>query len=90
FAPNRYHADTSRKEYASSGPYANEIQLGGPKTPTVREGVVTASNGKLLYKFSTNAGADLQHAEVLFSYGPPGHWTGRSWRRVPAKRSGTD
>lgn len=84
WAPNRYHADTSRKEYAGSGAYMWQFQGNGPKTAKVLDGALEVRNGKLLYKYYVDATETLSRTEVLYSYGGPGHWTGRTWHRAPA------
>lgn len=84
WAPNRYHADTSRKEYAGAGTYMWQFQGNGPKTSKVLEGAFEARAGKLLYKYYVDSNQTLTRTEVLYSYGSPGHWTGRTWHRAPA------
>jgi hypothetical protein len=88
FAPNRYHADTDRKEYSSSGAYMWTFQGNGPKTPSVAEGTVENVGGKLVYKFTTDAAEKPERAEVLYSMGAPGNWTGRTWHRKAATLTG--
>lgn len=84
FAPNRYHADTSRKEYSSSGAYMWSYQGGGPETASVAEGKVEARDGKLVYTFTIDSSEKPTRAEVMYTVGEPGHWTGRTWHRIPA------
>lgn len=84
FAPNRYHADTSRKEYSSSGAYMWTFQGKGPVTAAVNEGTVENAGGKAVYKFSVSSSETPTRAEVIYSYGAPGHWTGRTWHRKSA------
>jgi dienelactone hydrolase len=88
FAPNRYHADTSRKEYSSSGAYMWTFQGGGPVTPEVNEGQVVNEGGKLVYKFTIDSKEKPTRAEVMYSVGPAGNWTGRTWHRKTATLSG--
>ena len=88
YAPNRYHADTSRKEYGSSGAYMWQFQGNGPTGPEVNEGTVENVSGKLVYKFTIDGSVKPERAEVMFSYGAPGNWTGRTWHRRPATFSG--
>ncbi|AIE85137.1 hypothetical protein [Fimbriimonas ginsengisoli] len=84
WAPNRYHADTARHEYMSSGPYMWQWQGNGPKTPTVNQGAFEVKDGKLLYKYYIEGSENPTRAEVMYSYGNPGHWIGRTWHRIPA------
>lgn len=90
WAPNRYHADTSRKEYDAGGPWVWQYQGKGAKSPTVKEGAVEVRNGKLLYKYYIDYADAPTRTEVLYSYGGPGHWIGRTWHRMPATLQGTD
>jgi len=83
WAPNRYHADTSRKEYSGSGTYMWQFQGGGEKTTKIGEGAFEAKGGKLYYKYFVESNVTLARTEVLYSYGGPGHWTGRTWHRAP-------
>jgi dienelactone hydrolase len=88
FAPNRYHADTERKEYSSSGAYMWTYQGNGPKTASVSEGTVDGSKGKLVYSFDIESSEKPERAEILYSVGAPGNWTGRTWHRKTAVLSG--
>jgi hypothetical protein len=90
WAPNRYHADTARHEYDSSGAWVWQYQGGGAKSPTVLEGAFESRGGKLLYKYYINYADAPRRTEVLYSYGGPGHWVGRTWHRAPATLQGTD
>lgn len=88
WAPNRYHADTSRHEYLSAEPYAWQFQGNGPKTLTMHEGAFTVTAGKLYYHYYVDAEETLNRTEVLYSYGAPGHWVGRTWHRMEATATG--
>jgi len=90
WAPNRYHADTARHEYASGGAYTTMYQLGGSKVASVNDGAFEVKNGKLLYKYYVNSNVTLTRSEVMYSYGSPGHWIGRTWHRIPAVLTGTE
>ena len=87
-APNRYHANTSRNEFRAIGPFTDCYQNGKAKPPSISSGLVTAKSGQLVYAFAHNATDELLHAEVLYSYGKPGDWTGRTWHRSEAVKKG--
>lgn len=88
-APNRYHANTSRNEFRAIGPFTDYYQNGRAKPPGISSGLVTAKDGKLIYAFAHNSTEQLLHAEVMYSYGKPGDWTGRTWHRAEATKVGT-
>ncbi len=87
-APNRYHANTSRNEFRAIGPFTDYYQNGRGKPPAMSAGLVTAKEGKLIYAFAHNSPEVPIYAEVLYSYGKPGNWTGRTWHRAGAKKTG--
>jgi hypothetical protein len=87
-APNRYHATTSRNEFRGTGSWAYHWQSGGPPPPKITDGTVAVRDGKLWYSFRVGATQAIQRVELLYSYGQPGHWTGRTWHRAPAVKRG--
>jgi hypothetical protein len=87
-APNRGHDETSRKELNSSYIWQLHWQFFGPKPANVTDGTLTARAGRLWYSFKVASAKPPTFADVLFSYGKPGHWVGRTWHRVPAVKAG--
>jgi len=87
-APNRYHAATGRNEFRGTSMWGFHWQGGGPPAPKVAEGSVAVRDGHLIYSFHVNTLQPTQYVEVLYSYGKPGHWTGRTWHRDKAKKVG--
>jgi hypothetical protein len=90
WAPNRYHEQTARHEYAASAAFSIMYQDAGPKLASVREGTFQPVGGKLFYKYYIDSPEKPTRTEVLYSYGAPGHWIGRTWHRIPAVLQGTD
>lgn len=90
WAPNRYHADTSRHEYNSGGPWSWQYQGNGPKVATITKSAFSTSGGKLYFKYFADLPTKPKYTEVLYSCGNQGHWIGRTWHRVPAEFKGDD
>jgi hypothetical protein len=88
-APNRYHASTSRDEFRGSGSWAWHWQGDGPALPTVTDGSVSVRDKRLIYTFACTTAEPPTYVEVLYSYGAPGHWTGRTWHRKAAVKTAT-
>jgi len=91
-APNRYHAFTARNEFRGSGYwnyYWQGTDPGRPAPPKVTDGTVSTRAGHLIYTFSAKAGQPIDYAEVMYSFGKPGHWTGRTWHRKAATKTAT-
>lgn len=87
-APNRYHANTSRDEYRGTGNWAFYWQSQGPTPPKITEGTIANRNGQIIYTFKADTTLPIVNSEVMFSYGKPGHWVGRTWHRIPATKIG--
>ncbi len=87
-APNRYHANTSRNEYRGSPSWGYYWQSNGPPPPKISEGKIINRNGHLIYKFNVDSTLPVLFADVMYSYGKPGHWMGRTWHRTPATKIG--
>ena len=89
-APNRGHKQTDRKEFRNVWPWMTHWLFAGPAMPVVEDGIVEIRDGRLIYTFTSDApAAQIQHADVLYSYGKPGLWAGRTWHRSPATRTAT-
>ena len=88
FAPNRHHAETSRKELDSYQWWLSSWLFGGDKPSTVGEGSIKQVDGKLVYSCSVDSKAPLTHADLLLSYGSEGNWLGRTWHRLPLAKQG--
>ncbi|MEI6519723.1 MAG: hypothetical protein WCO98_06750 [bacterium] len=85
-APNRYHANTSRDEFHGTGNWALYWQSKGSTPPKITEGTVANRNGHIFYTFKTDTTFPILNSEVMYSYGKPGHWQGRTWHRIPATK----
>jgi len=85
-APNRGHAQTSRNELdASLQAWCSHWQFQAGDLPKVHDGNLSVRDGHLIYSFDIQSAETPIYADVLFSYGKPGHWTGRAWHREAAK-----
>lgn len=89
-APNRYHASTGRNEYRGSSSWGWHWQGNGPKPPTVDPGQLSVKNGRLIYTFNVASTVPLTNVEVMYTYGKPGHWVGRTWHRKTATKGGAN
>jgi len=86
-APNRGHAETERKELRSAPVWCSHWQFDAADLPVVHPGAATARNGHLVYTFSATSDEQPTHVEVLYSYGKPGRWVGRTWHRKTATKT---
>jgi hypothetical protein len=84
--PNRGHQETSRNELRSAAVWCGRWQFGGQALPVVHDGIVSVNDGQLVYKFTIVSAEQPKYAEVMYSYGPPGRWVGRTWHRGTATK----
>jgi hypothetical protein len=85
-APNRGHAETERNELKSQGNWCAYWQFQQTAMPTVNDGVVTVRDGHLIYSFNIDSSEEPTRTEILYSYGQPGDWIGRTWHRLAATK----
>lgn len=84
FAPDRQEVSSDEHEFDGAGAWQTFLLARQGGAPTISDGSVTNIQGKLRYTCSAQGHSG---AVVLYSYGKPGDWTGRTWHRKPMKTS---
>lgn len=85
-APNRGHQETSRQELRSAPVWCSRWQFKAAKMPVVHGGKPVARDGRLYYAFEIESAEAPSYVDVLYSYGKPGRWVGRTWHRAAATK----
>lgn len=74
-----------RTEGFCGATWATYWMNGGEEPLNITAPQMVASEGKIYVNFSLTGEGTPIFTELLYSYGAPGQWSGRSWHRVPAE-----
>ena len=77
---------TPRVETFSGAVWATYWMNGGETPMTLSTPEIVAAEGRVLVDFSLDGQQSPLFVEVLYSYGAPGFWSGRTWHRQQAEK----